>query len=176
MSEPEIDQTTLTTLFHAWAGRLVLYARQWHDHPTAEDIVQDVFMRLFDTDPPPHDPRAWLFRSVRNAAISSLRSRTRRQRRLRERRSEPTWFTPTSHDLANREAVEHALIGMPIDEREVLVLRLWGDCTLEQVAEITGRSVATVFRQQRRGLAAVRAALEDACHPTPTNTPSPTTD
>jgi RNA polymerase sigma factor (sigma-70 family) len=49
---------------------------------------------------------------------------------------------------------------LPDDQRAVVLLRVLGDLTVEQVAEVMGRSTASVKALQRRGLRALRAQLE----------------
>jgi len=58
------------------AGVLVLLARQWCGTP--EDVVQEAFLKLSAATPIPNHPAAWLFRVVRNAAVSAGRSERRR--------------------------------------------------------------------------------------------------
>jgi len=41
-----IEAEQLSRGFDAYASRLILYARQWLDTSEAEDVVQDVFLRL----------------------------------------------------------------------------------------------------------------------------------
>ena len=49
-------------------GALVLYARQWCSAP--EDVVQEALLKLVAQTKAPDHPVAWLYRVVRNAAIS----------------------------------------------------------------------------------------------------------
>ena len=67
----------LARWFDAYAARLVLYARQWLDHAGAEDVVQEVFLRLAGRPIDALDERALLFAAVRNAAIGEARGRRR---------------------------------------------------------------------------------------------------
>ena len=56
----------------------------------------------------------------------------------------------------------HRLCGLlPADQRAVLLLRILADLTVEQVAQVLGRSVGSVKALQRRGLASLRTALEN---------------
>ena len=50
------------------------------------------------------------------------------------------------------EDVHRLCAGLPDDQRSVLLLRILADLTVEQVAEVMGRSVASVKALQRRGL------------------------
>jgi RNA polymerase sigma-70 factor (ECF subfamily) len=49
------------------------------------------------------------------------------------------------------------------DQRDVLVLRVFGDLTVEQVAQALGKSPGAVKQLQRRGLLALKQSLEN--HP-----------
>ena len=49
---------------------------------------------------------------------------------------------------------------LPPDQREVLVLRIVADLTVEQVAGIMGRSSGAVKQLQRRGMVTLRAIVE----------------
>src|SRR5437660_5025979 len=97
-------------LFKAHADALLLYARQWVDAAQAEDVVQQVFVRLLSATRQPAEPRTWLFRCVRNAAISAWRSNRRRDRRESEVASESAaWFIPRPEDQIDAEAAQAAL-------------------------------------------------------------------
>ncbi len=52
--------------------------------------------------------------------------------------------------------------GLPTDQRAVLLLRVLADLTVEQVAQVLGRSVGSVKALQRRGLRSLRATLDAA--------------
>ena len=75
-----IDPAKIGSWFQAHAGSLVLYAQQWLDRAAAEDVVQGAFVRLMAQGRLPDTVEAYLYRAVRNAAISRLRARKRRHR------------------------------------------------------------------------------------------------
>ena len=63
------------------AAKLLLYARQWvGSHAEAEDVFQEAFVRFWRRRERVRDPQAYLYRSVRNVAMNSRRSRQRRRR------------------------------------------------------------------------------------------------
>ena len=68
----------LGRLFDRYAASLALFARQWCHCP--EDVVQEALIELAAQARMPDDPAAWLYRVVRNKAITALRSRQRRRR------------------------------------------------------------------------------------------------
>jgi RNA polymerase sigma-70 factor (ECF subfamily) len=156
----------LGRLVDAHAAALVLYARQWCSVP--EDIVQEAFVKLVAQRPVPHEPVAWLYRVVRNQAISAARSQRRRQRHESAAAARtPAWFHPTDAAGLDAEAVMAALNGLPLEQREIIVAHLWGGQTFAQIAELTGSSSSTVHRWYLQGLTTLRERLGVPC-PTPT--------
>ena len=153
---------TLKQLLDAYTAPLVLYARQWCDTP--EDIVQDVFLLLMREPAAPANPVGWLYRAVRNKAINAARSRRRRSRHeaTAAHRGEP-WLVSCDADRLDAAAAARALAELPIDEREVIVARLWGGLSLEDTAELAGTSVSTAHRRYQQGIAALRERLEPPC-------------
>ncbi len=159
-----IGPTQLSEWFERYASVLVLYARRWLDPGLAEDVVQDVFIRLSAQRAAPDEVKAWLFRSVRNAAISQLRSRGRRTRHEERRASRRTdWFEARPDDLIDARTAQAALASLPPEESEVVVLRIWADMTLGEIADIVGQSVSTVFNRYQAALAGIRQRLELSC-------------
>ncbi|MGV3533859.1 MAG: sigma factor-like helix-turn-helix DNA-binding protein, partial [Chthoniobacteraceae bacterium] len=53
---------------------------------------------------------------------------------------------------------------LPDEQREVVVLRIWGELTFAQVAETVGVSINTVAARYRYGLEALRKHLHPTCH------------
>src|SRR3954452_1754003 len=104
MSKPaagddDVNADAVADMFEAHGPALLLYARQWVDAAAAEDVVQRVFVRLLASGRLPADARTWLFRCVRNEAISAWRSDRRRGRRERsaetaDGEAEAAWFVP----------------------------------------------------------------------------------
>lgn len=154
------DPAQIGQWFEAYGPRLVLYARQWVGS-AADDVVQDAFVSLIGLKAPPDHEQAWLFRAVRNAAISRLRSRKRRKHReTAVAVNVSDMFIVKPNDLLDAAEVSELVSGLPDDQREVVVLRIWGQLTLEATAEVVGTSVATVFRRYQAGLESIRKSLE----------------
>jgi RNA polymerase sigma-70 factor (ECF subfamily) len=160
-----IGPTELGQWYSTHGAALVLFARQWLGDASAEDVVHEVFIRLMAQRHPPRQVRAWLFQAVRNAAISRLRSQTRRRRREQERAA-AEWFVPQLDQGLDGDAVQEALAGLAIEQREIIVMRLWGGVTWEEAAESTGQAVSTLFSRYRAGLAALRERLGVPCDQT----------
>ena len=158
-------EARIRELFVAHGPALLLYARQWLDRTAAQDVVQDVFVRLIAGWRLPSEPRTWLFRCVRNAAISASRSRGRRDRREEAagRTEADEWFAPRVDDRIDAEAAQQALSHLPPAQREIVMLRIWSGLTLAEVGQVTGLAVSTIHDQYQAALKAMRQRLEQSC-------------
>ena len=165
------DPGKLAAWFEAHAPALALYARQWvDDRARAEDVVQEVFVRLMGQRGEPPNVRAWLYASVRNAAIDEARSASRRKRREESAAANtPGWFVPRPADALDADAVRRALEQLPPRQREIVTLRVWSGMTLGEVSQVTGMPVSSVHDEYRRGLDALRRLMETPCSTTTTN-------
>jgi RNA polymerase sigma factor (sigma-70 family) len=144
------------------AAALVLYARQWCAAP--EDVVQEAFIKLSTTRPDPENAASWLFRVVRNGALSAARSDRRRQHHeAMAAQRQPAWFFPDESGRLDAAQAEAALIELPPEQREAIFAHLWGGLTFDQIAELTGSSSSTVHRWYAAGLTALRERLSVPC-------------
>ncbi len=109
----------------------------------AEDAVQDAFLSLAQQQAVPDQVAAWLHRVVRNAAISAARSRHRRLRREARASSGEAWFASVDDQLDARSATR---LLAELDCREVIVARLWGGLTFDQIARLQGCSLCLPCR------------------------------
>jgi RNA polymerase sigma factor (sigma-70 family) len=162
-----MDPDQLGYLIDRHSATLTLFARQWC--AAAEDVVQEAFIKLVRQKPIPHQPISWLYRTVRNGAISQYRAERRRQTHETNAAARmPLWFEPLDNpgDL-DAAAAAHTLGELPIEQREAIVAHLWGGLTFEQIADISGASAATIWRQYKAGLTALRHKLGIICPKTP---------
>ncbi len=138
-----------------------------------EDAVQEAFLRLAQSPPtlPPEvvgTPRlehsqlsSWLHKVTRNLCMDVMRSETRRRRREQEvapREAAEGGLAAVEAD-DTRAAVEVTLGALPRDQREVLVLRLLGEKSYREIADITGKKIGTVGWLVSVGLKALSAEL-----------------
>jgi RNA polymerase sigma factor (sigma-70 family) len=144
----------LAALIDAHAAALVLYARQFCRSP--EDAVQSAFGKLACLAVPPDHPKAWLFTVVRRLALDARKQEERRRRREEATARPDRWF----HCSEGSDDATAALQALPDDQRETIVMRLWGGLTLEQIAAACGCSVSSAHRRYEAGIAALREKLE----------------
>jgi RNA polymerase sigma-70 factor, ECF subfamily len=155
---------TLSRLFAAHAAGLTLYASQWLDRAAAEDVVHDVYLRLMEQDEEPANAKAWLYRSVRNAAISAIRSRSRRRAHessAATHRSE--WFVPGDDDAIDAAQAQHVLQSLETDHREIVALRIWAQMSFKEIAAVVDLPLSTVFDRYRTALDEIKRKLETPC-------------
>lgn len=126
-------------------------------------------MRLLRQDRLPGQVRGWLYATVRNLSISRLRSSARRRAREEASgQSASAWFEDDPGGLIDGRAAQRALAALPDDEREVVLLRVWGGMTLQEVGQIVGASIPTVFRRYQSALGRLRQEMEAPCRHTAT--------
>lgn len=163
------DHESWKTWFQLYGPKLLLCARQWtRSLADAEDVVQEAFVRFWRHQRGlPGEPMALLVTSVRRAAFDLARREGRRAaREERALADEAQAFFETPFDGDDRRAaIESALQRLPDEQREVLVLKIWGELTFEQIAAELGLSPNTAASRYRYALAALRQQLTLAeCH------------
>jgi RNA polymerase sigma factor (sigma-70 family) len=152
----------LGRLLDEHARALELFARQWCQNPA--DVVQEAFVQLIRQPALPDNVVGWLYRVVRNGAISAARAQHRRRRHETAASAlHENWFDPTHSAALDGEAVTEALARLPMEQRETIVARLWGGLSFEQIAAITDTSSSTAHRHYQAGLAALRKSLGAPC-------------
>jgi RNA polymerase sigma factor (sigma-70 family) len=147
-------------LLDAHGPALILYARQWCAAP--EDVVQEAFLRLVALRQPPRDVVPWLYRVVRNAAIDAGKAERRRQRRESAVARSAGWFVEPCVEGLDAKAAVAALGKLGEEEREVIVARLWGGLSFEEIAGVSGCSASTAFRRFTAGIDALRKELGES--------------
>jgi RNA polymerase sigma-70 factor (ECF subfamily) len=154
---PAIDADNLGRLYRQHAPALRLYARQWG--VAGDDLVHDAFMKLAQQSPPPELILPWLYQVVRNGAMAAARASTRRRRREDAVSAPEAWFDLSEEKLEAHDAVR-LLAELAVELREVIVARIWGGLTFEQIAQIVGCSLPTAHRRYRAGLVELQQRLD----------------
>ena len=159
-----VSPELLGQLLDEQGGALALFAAQWTEN--ADDCVQEALIELARQPAMPPNVVAWLYRVVRNRAISQFRSARRREHReqlaLRLRWDEKRGGEAPSEPIAAEELAA-VLDELPDELRECVVARLWGELSFEQMAELMGCSISTAYRRYEAGLSALRERFELSC-------------
>ena len=162
-----MDSLRCEQLWRRHADRLLLYATTvLADRSAAEDALQNVFVRLMASPPEDISSEAgYLFRAVRNEALNSIRSRRLAARALPPLFDDLAEDPRESAELAERgRQVEEVLLRLESQEREAVVLKIWGDLSIPEAAAIAGVTEKTFEHRYYRGLAALKEKLGDLGH------------
>lgn len=154
----ELSADELESLIDRHAAALELFARQWTD--ASSDVVQAAFIKLARSRPQPDRVVPWLYRVVRNGAVSVARSESRRKRHESARaENDASWFVPTVDDRLDADEATRALAALPQVNREVIVARLWGGLSFQEIAELLEISSSAAHRHYQFGLTVLRERL-----------------
>ncbi|MFL5577548.1 MAG: sigma-70 family RNA polymerase sigma factor [Gemmatimonadaceae bacterium] len=169
---PAGDPVTFRQLFDDHAEGLRRYARRFvRSRESAEDLVQDVFLRFWRLGARVQqvaNARAYLYASTRTRALDVLAHERREERRRREYAAPDLWpegpvLPPEGEASAEADdvarAVERVLEALPRRQREVALLRLREQLTTAQIAERLGISPRTVEAHVAQMTRALRQRL-----------------
>ncbi|MBX9472996.1 RNA polymerase sigma factor [Microcella sp.] len=171
------DETFATVLAAAKAGASWACTRLWNDHAPAvgafaqargsrepDDLTSEVFLAVFDrlaTFRGDADAfRSFVFSIAYRRLVDELRMRGRRGETVELVEAEdPRRASSAEDEATTRMGDVHAhalLMALPADQRDVIVLRIVADLTVEQVAEVVGKRPGAVNALQRRALERLR--------------------
>ena len=156
------DSDDIAVMVREHGPRLVLFARQWvQDRSDAEDIVQEAFVRFWPRRHRAQQPIAYLYQCVRSTAQNWNRGRQRRRRHEAQAEQTP-WFESSESPLETAETnakVQSALETLPIEQREVVVMHLWGDLTFREIAAALETPMPTAQSRYRYAIGKLRTLL-----------------
>jgi RNA polymerase sigma-70 factor, ECF subfamily len=162
----------LQALYEALAPQVHGYLRA-RGSAEPEDLTSEVFLAVF--------PRLGTVTGgpagLRTLVFSVAHARLVDELRRRSRRTPTVPYDAETDDRTSASAEEEALElvatddvravidALPDDQRDVLLLRLVSDLTVDQVAIVIGRTPGAVKQLQRRGLLALRERAAQAAYP-----------
>jgi RNA polymerase sigma-70 factor (ECF subfamily) len=164
-------EDALAETYRRHAGAVYGLARRVvRDTGTAEEVVQEVFLRLWTTperfDPERGSLRSWLLALAHSRSIDRLRSdgarRLREERDARRTASAGYDVEREAWDLAVADRVSEVMGGLPPAEREALELAYFDGYTYREVATLLDAPEGTIKSRIRAGLKRLRADLIDS--------------
>ncbi|MDQ2825614.1 MAG: sigma-70 family RNA polymerase sigma factor [Actinomycetota bacterium] len=164
-------EDALAEVYRRHAGASYALARRLlNDNQLAEEILQEVFLRLWNTperfDSERGSLRSYLLAQTHGRSVDLLRSETsRRRREERDARESPVVGDDIEReviDLTVSEKVKEVVAALPIDERQAIELAYFGGHTYRQVAVMLEAPEGTVKSRIRSGLRRLRSDLAEA--------------
>lgn len=164
-------QEALAEAYRRHAGAVFALSRRLLvDASLAEEVVQEVFLRLWNTpekfDPARGSLRSYLLAQCHGRSVDLLRSETsRRAREERDLRRTAESGYDVEHevvDLSVAERVKEALALLPEGERAAIALAYFGGHTYREVADMLDEPEGTVKSRIRSGLKRMRTDLVGA--------------
>ncbi len=156
------DAAAFETLYARYEAKVFGFClRYLGDRDVAADAFQETFMRLVD-GAVGYEPRgrfpSWIFTIARRVCIDILRT-DKKQWHVGDAGDVPATSGPAAADLELRDELERHLSRLPPQQREVLLLHRYHGFAYEEVAALTGSTVAAVKQKAYRALKTLRAAV-----------------
>lgn len=125
----------------------------------AEDVTSEFFIRLWDvadTYRPGKGHRAWMITIAHNMAVDYLR-----KRRREEPAAEIPDYLQKSQDseedrLCHKLSLQQALMTLKQEERQIVNLKIMGELTFREIAEILAKPQGTVAWNYRTAMQKLR--------------------
>jgi RNA polymerase sigma-70 factor (ECF subfamily) len=169
------DPDLLDRLIEQYQHRLLRYLVYLAgNRELAEDLFQETWIRVLERGHQydgRHEFSTWLYAVARNLTIDYLRKKSpvsldglmedEEHAPLEPADSRPlAWEVVAQHEQAER--IMAALIGIPAEYRETVVLRFQEGLSLEEISSVTGAKLGTVKSRLYRGLHMLMSRLEGA--------------
>jgi RNA polymerase sigma-70 factor (ECF subfamily) len=152
-------------LIARWHAPLWSFVRRLvGDDDSAREIFQDVWVRVIRGIPRLRDGsklRAWLFGIARRTLMDRLRHEYARSRTVDVDVDEIAADVSVAEDVEHLEALERALVELPIIEREVLTLFYLQELSLNEVADALKVPVGTIKSRLFRAKRLLRQAMTE---------------
>lgn len=147
----------METIVAEYEGPLLRYAmRLVNSRASAEDVVQNVFIKLFrrwrEGDREPESLKSWLYRVTHNEAVDHIRRESRlrllHERREDEERRSSAGAAAGSDRAMDNEERKQLVLGLLAKlhprEQQVILLRLQEGLSYQEISRVTGRTEGNV--------------------------------
>jgi len=152
------DKVALREIYQECKRELFLFARTLANGNSAdaEDLLQESLLRVWEARrylAGVRDVRAYLFTTLRNVFLNSVRRESREARRRAEHPNMPGLIIqgPPDDPVAPEE-LNKALKSLPEEQKQVVVLKIWGELTFAEIASVLDVPEKTAASRYRYGL------------------------
>ena len=160
------DMKAFELLYSRHRGPLYRYIlRQVGEPATANDLYQQSWEKIIRSRDRFRDSspfQAWMYRIARNNVIDHFRRQKPVDKRVPEEleATDPGPEARTDEDQRT-ESLEKALESLPVDQREVLLLKLESGLNLKTIGEVTGVNQETAKSRLRYAVARLKKLLAE---------------
>lgn len=156
------DAEAFAELYERFRSRLLQYARSLLRSSTeAEDVVHEVFVGLakqVSVGHPPREVARYLYASIRHRCVDRIRRA--REHALTDAELELIVAPPGDEARADlRHVLQRALLALPPEQAEVVLLHTWHDLGFAAIAELQGTPLSTALSRWQYGLDKLRKEL-----------------
>ena len=130
------------------------------DRGAAEDAVHDAVLAISELKTTPIDLKAYLFRTVRNKALHSIKNNHRFKAEADVANFIDTSNCSAEQKVLSNQVAEH-LLTLEANQQQVIIMKLFADLTFDEIATITECSPNTVASWYRRGLKQLREKIHE---------------
>jgi RNA polymerase sigma factor (sigma-70 family) len=127
------------------------------DKALSEDILQDVFIKLYQSPPKPpiKNPRAYIFQMARNLAIDNVRKMSQ----FADLDSVENIVYHPAEDFSMKMDMNHAMKTLPLQECQIVSLRINGELKFREIADMMEIPLGTVLWKYQRAIGRLRSIL-----------------
>lgn len=160
------DQVAYRSLYERYADAIFRFLwRKTRDRETAEDLVQECFVRLWNHRAKLDDQqsiKAWCYQVANNLAIDHLRKKVSGLEQV-----DTDWeaqMGTTSLDeeaFQRRERIRQAVADLPVSQRQVFWLCRYEGLKYAEAAQVLEISIKTVENHMNRALKKLRGSLKE---------------
>jgi RNA polymerase sigma factor (sigma-70 family) len=157
MNRGKLSPEDVRQLYEQYGRALLAYAYAIvSGRAAAEDVLHQVFEKLLRGNTEISGSEStYLYRAVRNAALNHLRNRSREVAL-----SNGAWLESPKGLETDGVALQSALRDLPEEQREIIVLHIWGQMSFDEAAAVSDISPKTAASRYRYGLAKLREKLK----------------
>jgi RNA polymerase sigma-70 factor (ECF subfamily) len=156
-SRRKLGREEVQTFYQEHGSALLLYACSLLDRKhAAEDVLHLVFMKLLEQNTMPEEPRPYLLRAVRNAALNVMRQESKD---VDVTDIEP-WFEAPPQDHAANVTLKSELMQISVEQRQVLVMHIWGGLSFEEIGRVLDIPANTSASRYRYAIQRLRDRMQ----------------
>lgn len=161
------DKNAFNILFKNYYSGLVVFAHNYiNDLPKSEEIVQDVFTKIWlerDSLEIKSNTKNWLFLAVKNKALDLLKHEKVKQKYHQYILNSNAEFYDQSFLLEDelRELIKDTMEKLPKECKKIFVLSRIKGLKNKEIAQTLGISIKTVENQMSKALKIFKKSLKD---------------